>query len=92
MMPAGGVMAGDCGVTGAGVCGKAGATVAAPGGIVAATGAAFTGMNSGPFCPQPLSAGIAAASTTMADSSAMRLQITPGRYDANVGFTIRITV
>ena len=85
-------MAGDCGVTGAGVSGRAGATGTAPGGRVAATGAAFTGMNSGPFCPQPLNAGIVAASTTMADSSAMRLQITQGGYDANVGFTIRITV
>ena len=92
MMPDGGVMAGDCGVTGAGVCGRAGATVAAPRGMVAAAGAVFAGMNSGPFCPQPFSASIDAASTMTAGRSAVRPQITEGRYDANIGFTIRITV
>ena len=74
-------MAGDCGVTGAGVCGRAGAGTGAAGCV------AFAGMNSGPFWPQPVN-----ASNRTACSNMVMPQITGGRYDANIGFTIRITV
>ena len=87
--PEGGVMAGDCSVTGAGVWGIEGAAVGGAEAVdpAAAVGAAFTGMNSGPFWPQP-----ANASNSMAGNSMVMPQITGGRYDANIGFTIRITV
>ena len=113
-MPEGGVMAGDCGVTGAGVCGRAGATAAGVPGVAAdaatpaAAGAVFTGMNSGPFWPQPHSAGTSTATDSSTDSptdgakgadgaggadgSLSAPQITADRYDANISFTIRITV
>ena len=100
-------MAGDCGVTGAGVCGRAGATLGAVGSMpdgaavdpaaagavaVAAGGALFSGMNNGPFWPQPDNPADRAASSKTAGNNGVAPQITGGRYDANIGFTIRITV
>ena len=76
-------MAEDCGVTGAGagVCGGTGAVAGAAGGV------AFTGMNSGPFWPQPVN-----VNNRITGSNMVVPQITGRRYDANISFTIKIRV